>query len=161
MAAPRIRFLQNNKNGMSFLSYPPSIWKRKRDWNAKGFLGPFNPLTVSVHWNKSMGFIFLVRSNTIYQLHWTCNIQAPRQFKIRELRQDWLRFTAFLFPHLRDTQVLIDGLYQERGGENISLKVTNTFPASQRFVTQEQISLDLTTQEANSIHMKKMFHLTG
>ena len=57
--------------------------------------------------------------------------------------------------------MLIDGLYQERGGEKISLKVTNTFPASQRFVTQEQISLDLITQEANSSHMKKMFHLTG
>lgn len=49
----------------------------------------------------------------------------------------------------------MDGLYWERGGEKMSLTVGNAFAVFQRFVTQEQIVLDLTTQKANIIHVKK------
>lgn len=81
--------------------------------------------------------------------------QAPRQSEMGKLRQDWSCFTPLSPPHLRDTQVLIDGLYWERGGEKMSLKSSNTFPVSQSFVTQKPISLGLTTQRASPIHMKK------
>lgn len=96
---------------MSFLSIF-HFEKEKKVGKEKGFPWLFNLLVVSADWNTSMGFIFLMQPNAIYQHHWTPNIQAPGNLGWESSEMIGLNVltSLHLFPHLRDTQVLIDQL---------------------------------------------------